>query len=129
MLTDEDKALWEAYTKTVKPLKTKKSLGFKALFSPRHWFVRKQKQELPNVLDLHQMTLQEAFHIFNRFIEMHFNEHTPKVVVITGRGKNDQGQLKKEFSFWMEHTDIKGKIKSFHKQNEGSFEIELRKKC
>ena len=129
MLTDEDKALWEAYTKTVQPLKAKKSLSFKALFSPRHWFVRKQKPELLNVLDLHQMTLQEAFHIFNRFIEMHFNEHTKKIIVITGRGKDDQGQLKKEFPFWLERADIKDKIKNFQMQNEGSFEIELRKKC
>ena len=87
MLSEEDKLVWQKDIKTVKPLKKAKTCKVSSFFSHRHWFLRKRSIDLPNVLDLHQMTLEEAFHIFDRFLQMHFNQNTKKITVITGRGK------------------------------------------
>ena len=57
MLTDEDKALWEAYTKTVSPLKKQsrlKSFGRKLMIKLRF----NHKIEVPNTLDLQLRILQ-----------------------------------------------------------------------
>ena len=126
MLSKEDEQLWKEYTKGVVPLK--KEGRIKSFFSSCLFFY-KERKVLPNTLDLHQMTLQEAFDVFVRFLNAHVNRKTKKITVITGRGKDDNGRLKKEFPFWMERIDIKQKISSFNMKNEGSFEIELRKKC
>ena len=128
MLTKEDIDLWNEYTKTVKPLHYSGVSKIKNWFNPRRWFSRRLN-EIPVVLDLHQMTLEEAFHIFDRFLQLHFMQGTKKITVITGRGKDNQGKLKKEFPLWLENEKIKTRIKDFHKTNEGSFELELRKKC
>ncbi len=131
MLNDEDKALWEAYTKTVTPLKRISGMAkIKLFLSPKRWFLNKKEVALPAILDLHGMTLDEAYHIFNRFLQMHFAAQTGHITVITGRGKEGKGQLKKEFPLWLESAKIKEKIKSVQVKNEGAFEVCLRKnKC
>ena len=129
MLSEEDKLVWNEYVKKVKPLKRRKDSKISSFFSLPHLFLRKQHADLPNTLDLHQMTLDEAFNVFVKFLNIHFNQKTKKITVITGRGKDDRGQLKKEFPMWLENDVFKNKINSFSMKNEGSFEIELRKKC
>ena len=127
MLSAADQSLWDTFTKTVKPLKKKTKI--KTVYAKHPLYVRRSLTHLSNILDLHHMSLQEAFSVFNRFLKKHSELKSDKILVITGRGANDAGALKKEFPLWLENRSVQNKIKCFKKQNEGSFEIELRKKC
>lgn len=129
MLSKEDQALWDTYTQTVKPLKRSGFAKVTLLFTPKRWFKRDKVHPVPEILDLHQMTLQEAFATFEKFLQTHFILGTKKIEVITGRGKNNSGLLKKEFPLWLDNPEIRDKIRTYRAQNEGAFEIELRKKC
>ena len=130
MLTDEDKALWEAYTKTVTPLNNAsrlKNFGRKLIKTLSF----KRKAEVPNVLDLHGFTLQEAYDLFNRFLNYHYANNTPRIVVITGKGKDGKGLLKNEFPKWLENATLKDKIQDIKRpllNDGGAFELTLKKR-
>ena len=132
MLTDEDKALWEAFTKTVKPLGTKSKLkGFGSRLIQPLGFRPKIKPVIPVVLDLHGFTLQEAYALFIRFLDYHSKNGTKKIVVITGKGKEGKGLLKAEFPKWLENGVIKEKIVDFKMPllgGGGAFELVLKQR-
>ena len=84
MLNEEDKALWDAYCKTVVPLeKASKFKVFSHKLSKCIPFVRKIKSSVPVVLDLHGFTVQEAYSIFIRFFNHHLEQNT-KTIIIEG---------------------------------------------
>lgn len=128
MLTDEDKVLWEAYTKTVTPLKKQsrlKSFGQKLMTK----FCFNHKIEVPNTLDLHGFTLQDAYSVFLRFLTYHFENGTKRIVVITGKGKKGEGLLKNEFPKWLESSIVKEKVnKSSSLNSGGAFELSLKQR-
>ena len=127
MLNKEDKALWDAYTKTVTPLgkvSKLKIIGHKISFA----FRRKAKTFVPNILDLHGFTLEEAYNLFVRFLNYHIHEKTKKIIVITGKGKDGKGLLKNEFPKWLDNSQIKSKIISVTQPvsyDGGAFELTL----
>ena len=132
MLNDEDKALWDAYAKTVTPLKGISKLKVLSQKLSFHFsFKRKEKKIVPSVLDLHGFTLDEAYQLFVRFLNYHMQEKTKKIVVITGKGKDGKGLLKNEFPKWVENSQIKGKITSVAlplSYGGGAFELTLKNK-
>ena len=118
-MNEEDKAVWEAFIKTVAPLKAQPMGFFKRV---RYIFRRAPSvQSLPECLDLHGFTLQEGFEAFRDFLEKHYHLGTKKITVITGKGREEQGALKKEFPLWLEREGIREKILSvgFAPQNRG----------
>ena len=128
MLSEEDKALWEAYTKTVTPLKNASRLR---AFGQRliKTFSFRRKTQVPNVLDLHGFTLQEAYDLFNRFLNYHFEHQAHDIIVITGKGKEGKGLLKNEFPKWLENKEIKEKIQKHLSLNDGgAFELILKQR-
>ena len=135
MLTDEDKKLWEAYTKTVTPLKDVKTnfclKNFGKKLIKTFCFKRREKQDVPTVLDLHGFTLEEAHALFVRFLNYHFENGTRKIIVITGKGKEGKGLLKNEFPKWLETEQIKEKIQIANcmaRNDGGAFELTLRQR-
>ena len=130
MLTEEDKALWEAYSKTVTPLKRKSRLkSFSQKLMVKLHFSR--KNDVPTVLDLHGFTLQEGYNLFLHFLTYHYEHGTKRVVVSTGKGKDGTGLLKNEFPKWLESSIIKEKIKASGKttlNGGGAFELLLKKR-
>ena len=130
MLTDEDKALWEAYSKTVTPLKRKSRLkSFSQKLMVKLHFSR--KNDMPTVLDLHGFTLQDGYNLFLRFLTYHFEHRTKRIVIITGKGKDGTGLLKNEFPKWLESSIIKEKVKASGStllNGGGAFELVLKQK-
>ena len=104
-MKSDDEAIWKAYIKTVSPLK-KKSLP--KVRSVRRFFLF--TPFLPPRLDLHGLTLQQAYEAFIDFFDLHVKEKTRKIVVVTGKGPNGKGSLKKEFPLWLEKKEIRDKI-------------------
>ena len=135
MLTDEDKKLWEAYTKMVTPLKDTKTNSRLKNFGKKliktFCFKRQEKQDIPTVLDLHGFTLEEAYALFVRFLNYHFENGARKIIVITGKGKEGKGLLKSEFPKWLETEQIKEKIQIANcmaKNDGGAFELTLKQR-
>ena len=132
MLNEEDKALWNAYCKTVTPLK--KTSKFKILgqkITKSIPFIRKAKLTIPIILDLHGFTVQDAYSIFIRFFNYHLEQKTNTIIIITGKGKDDKGVLKSEFPKWIEHPEIqKNIIRCIQpiSYGGGAFELTLKKK-
>ena len=132
MLNDEDKALWEAYTKTVMPLgKVSKLKVIRQKISFHFKGKSKFNAVVPRILDLHGFTLQEAYTLFLRFLNYHITKQTKKVIVITGKGKEGKGLLKNEFPKWVENPEIKDKIRNVAlpiSYGGGAFELTLKDK-
>ena len=105
-----DTYLWKALTETVIPLserteKSKTSLplnkrGYKLSAKVIH------KIAIPDVLDLHGLTVQEAFDALTLFLERHQRAKTSRVEVITGKGKKSQGLIKSEILKWADNPRI-----------------------
>ena len=83
-LSEQDRKDWELYIE-------------KVLKSPQKIIPANFKQiELPKRLDLHGMTLHEAYHRFNSFVHEHSEIGKSEVVIITGKS----GQIYREFTNW-----------------------------
>ncbi len=132
MLTSEDNALWEAYAKTVTPLGAAsrlKVIGQRLANTFR--FRRKEKLFVPDILDLHGFTVQEAYALFVRFLNYHVQNGTKRIVVITGKGKDDKGVLKLEFPKWLENPTLKenvAKVALPESYGGGAFELMLKQR-
>lgn len=105
----KDADLWDKVSKTVTPLNSKEK---------KSWMSRVRRFFsfdciLPSKLDLHGMTLQQAYDATYSFLLEHSGLGTPKVIVITGKGKGGEGKLKKEFPFWLEKKELAEKIDRF----------------
>ena len=73
-------------------------------------------------LDLHGLTLEEAFEEFTDFIYEAYTNNLSKVEIITGKS----GQIRKEFPYWSENShQIKYHEISWHG---GSFVVKIEKK-
>ena len=108
MMNEEDKAIWAAFVKTVVPLKAKPKGLFERV---RYIFHRPPSiQKLPDCLDLHGYTLQEAFDAFRDFLDRHYLLGTKKITIVTGKGPKEQGAVKREFPLWLERDGIREKI-------------------
>lgn len=83
-ISQEDLVVWNTYIDNL--YKT-----------PEHQFTSKKVQkDEPDIIDLHGMTIQQAFHKTNSFLRRHFEVGNKLVTVITGKG----GQINKEFLHW-----------------------------
>lgn len=84
MLSEQDRKDWELYIQKV----------FK---SPEAVLPRIEKEiDLAKRLDLHGMTVHQAYHRFKNFVSEHAEIGTSDVVVITGKS----GQISREFTSW-----------------------------
>ena len=119
--------LWEELKKTITPLKEKKMGRFLKDVSTR-LCVHKTTGNLLYVLDLHGFTVENAYQIFVRFLNVHAERQSKSIRVITGKGKNGNGLIHKEIPFWLENPKIAEKIREVRWLNGGgSLEIILKK--
>ena len=73
-------------------------------------------------LDLHDLTLEEAYEEFKDFIFEAYTDNISKVEIITGKS----GQIRKEFPYWSENShQIRSSKISWHG---GSFTVKIEKK-
>lgn len=124
---EDDLKAWLAVIKTVQPL-------LSAGKEPREFPSRLKVYAAPsrflqNILDLHGLTVQEAYDTVRRFIVLHQKEGTKIISIITGKGIQGNGKIKKEILFWFETPFFREKISSFRWINGGgTIEIHLKKK-
>jgi len=100
-----DQALWDRYIKGIYSAPEQN-------FRPP----KSMNSGLRRRLDLHGMTIQQAFHRVNQFVDEHFSEGTSNVMIITGKG----GKIADEFPAWCGNLP---QIRSIEPVIDGSGEI------
>lgn len=134
-----DWRLWEEFKKTVQPLKRLFTASLpdvsdlqKGVLPPkkkRFSHIIRHRIDLPYTLDLHGFTVQEAYETLCRFTDHHFERGTHHVHVITGRGLNTTGAIKKEVLLWLDTPFFTERISSFQWINgNGALKIDLKRK-
>lgn len=134
-----DWRLWDEFKKTVQPMKrlfvgnlpdisdTQKEVS--NLGKKRFSHKIRYRIDLPYTLDLHGLTVQEAYKALCRFTDHHFERGTHYIHVITGRGLNVTGAIKKEILLWLDTPFFTHRISSFQWTNcEGALKIDIKKR-
>lgn len=110
---NKDSVLWDEIKQEIQPLK-RNQIRWERQF---HSLPVSQENPPSYQLDLHGMTLQQAFEQTMHFIDSHFQRQTRHVQIICGKGTENSGVIKKELAFWLEQKNQQ--ISSFTWQNDG----------
>lgn len=124
-----DLFFWENIKATFSPLKKKEEKVLHPL-PPRLHVRRAPGKELLSTLDLHGLTVEEAYQSLRRFIILHMQAHTKLITIITGKGTpTKEGQIHREISGWLETPFFREKINQVRWLNGGgALEIMLKRK-
>ena len=135
-LTDKEKRVWAAATRTVKPLTgrrgtpsgTKRPSEQPAPTPPplrnghklsvpqnrqNERQVRRGKQAVSASFDLHGHTRESAFQVLPRFLANEQAKGSRCVIVITGKGKSGQGVLRQAFLHWLENAEARALVSGY----------------
>ena len=119
-----DEEFWEEVKKTVKPVKRKVMRDL----PKRLRVVRGTPKPPKTILDLHGLTVQEAFETSQKFITRARHAGIKEITIITGRGTTGKALIKNEFLGWLENPKISPHIRTHQWQNRGgAVKIALKK--
>jgi len=117
-ISREDKKIWSEYISNIdsyslnfnsnKKIFGKKSLS-NASFKETKSFsklIKKGLLRVDSVIDLHGYRLNDARIAITKFIVMAYNRKHKNILVITGKGKDNAGVLKKELPNWLCEKEI-----------------------
>jgi len=95
--------------------------------------LNKRKIEPDGIIDLHGFNLKEAKLKLKNYVFQAFNSNKRNILIITGKGLNKTGLLKKEVPIWLNETDIKKILISYENApqsfgGEGALVIRLKNK-
>lgn len=128
MLTQTDIEEWEHFVQTIKPLKGK-AQHYNDSIPPRLIVRKAPSKTLLYELDLHGLTIEEAYQAVKRFFTLHWQNESRQITVITGKGLKGTGKIKNEIMFWLETPLFKDKIQETQWLNDGGvIRITLKRK-
>lgn len=121
----EDINLWDVFKQSVQPL----DFGIANQDLPPHLKVRHAPlKPVTYSLDLHQMTLEQAYQKTVQFIERHYKIGSKKIQIITGKGREGKGLIHGEFMGWLDTKSLKKYIREVRWTNdEGAVDLWLKK--
>ena len=117
-ISKEDKKIWSEYISNIDSYSlnfntNKKIIGKKSLsntnFKETKSFSKLLKKgllKIDSIIDLHGYRLNDARIAFKKFIIMSYNRKHKNILVITGKGKDNAGVLKKELPNWLCEKEI-----------------------
>lgn len=77
--------------------------------TPEYQFVPKKAQkDEPTMLDLHGMSVQQAFDKTNSFLRRHFDLRNNVVTIVTGKS----GKINEEFVYWCNNLPFVNEIEA-----------------
>ena len=121
----EDNDLWEELKKSVQPFNVNRKSED---LPPRLRVHRAPAKPILYCLDLHQMTIDEAYQKTVQFIEKHYKIGSKKIQIITGKGREGKGLIRAEFANWLDTNRLKKYIRETKWTNdEGAMNIWLKK--
>ncbi len=126
MMKTEDNNLWEDLKRSVLPFNSGRQKGE---IPPRLKVRRAQVKPVSYCLDLHRMTIEEAYQNTCRFVEKHYRIGSKKIQIITGKGREGRGLIHLEFLNWLDTKIFKQYIRATEWTNDGgAVNIWLKKK-
>ena len=117
-ITKNDKKMWTEYVSNLNShtLKVNPKNNLKNNKSPSKINLKETKSfskllkkgllKLDNVFDFHGYRLNDARIILKNFIIMSYKSNYKNILVITGKGQNNSGALKKELPNWLCEKEI-----------------------
>jgi len=159
-LSDKDRQEWEAIAREVKPIRKTKAAPpppKKITIQPPRQEAgnyriidvtssqppaldRKIKRKIANrripidaTLDLHGMTLQEAWEYMFAALMQAADQNFRTLLVVTGRGRDGQGALRKALPGWLESDRLRDKIAGWESADrshggDGAFYVRLKRR-
>lgn len=113
-ISENDKRTWEDYISNFNSLsinfrnnkkdqvyKLKKSKSKKILLKNKLKLSRNGKFEPDGIIDLHGYRLQNAKAVLQNYILNAYDKNLRSILVITGKGYNNNGALRKEVPIWL----------------------------
>ena len=142
-ISKNDKKLWQEYIENFehftlnlnkdnlkKEIKIEKKSSIKKNNTANSYKLFKKSKIKPDgVIDLHGYSLKVGKQNLENYILKSYENNFRNILVITGKGLNNQGVLKKEVPVWLEEKKIKNYLISFEKapnNNGGSGALLLR---
>lgn len=115
-----DLNMWEAVKESISPNAGRAPKNIrKPAFPKRLRALPPPQKALLHTLDLHGLPLEEAFQAFKCFVQLHQKAGSLKICVITGKGKQGQGLIRKELPLWLETPLFRPKINAVRWKNDG----------
>ena len=68
--------------------------------------IRKGQIKIAARLDLHSLTLQQAYTDLSTFIQDNYRINNRLLLVITGKGKNERGKIKNSLYSWLNNPEL-----------------------
>ena len=127
-MLESDLKLWEIVKKTLKPLRGRQAV--EPMSFPKRLRVHPAPERtLLSVLDLHGLTVDDAYQTLRRFLTLHIQNKSKYITVITGKGSREkEGLIHHEILNWLEQPAFRGKINEVKWLNGGgALEIRLKR--
>ena len=148
-VSDKDKKIWNFYIEnlnSIKRNKKKKELHFtnlsltsKVLKSNISFEldnktkkqIKSQKLVFDSIIDLHGKTEDQAYRLIKTFVRNSYINNFKNIIIITGKGTNNQGKLKLKTPLWLKSEELSKFIVGFtimpnHKGGEGALFVKLK---
>ncbi len=113
-ISENDRKTWQNYIDNFKSFnigftndeKNKVNISQKKLFNKtisltNFKLIKQGKAKPDGVLDLHGYKLQDAKIVLHNYIVNAYEENLRNILIITGKGQNNTGVLKKEVPLWL----------------------------
>ena len=121
-------SLWESIKRTLRPISKNRTQEPHPM--PKRLKVHAvAERTLMMTLDLHGLTVEEAYQTLCRFFTLHEREGSKKITIITGKGSPaKEGLIHHEIQNWLDTPFFKGKINEIRWLNGGgAMEIRLKR--
>ena len=128
MFSESDISLWESIKRTLRPLSLNKAIEPHPM--PKRLKVHPvPERTLMMTLDLHGLTVEEAYQTLHRFLMVHQRENSKVITIITGKGSpQKEGLIHHEIQNWLDTPFFKSKINEMRWLNGGgALEIRLKR--
>ena len=129
MISDEDISFWENLKRTLKPLWPVRAQE-PTPFPKRLRVHPAPERELLFSLDLHGLTVEQAYQTLRRFVSLHVRQNSKTITIITGKGsKEREGLIHREVKNWLETPFFREKLHDYRWLNGGgALELHLKRK-
>jgi len=124
-ITKDDKKIWKEYVSNLNhyTIKFKPNNNVKSNNSLYKINIKETKSfskllnkgllKLDNIVDFHGYRLNDARIVLKNFVILSYKSNYKNILVITGKGQNNSGALKKELPNWLCEKEISKYIISF----------------
>ena len=148
-ISDKDKKIWNYYISNINSIKKtdkykqynsiRTSLVSKVLKSNISFSldnktkkqINRKKLTFDAIIDLHGKTEFEAYEIIKKFIKNNYLKNLKNLIIITGKGINNQGKLKLKTPLWLKSEELSKFVVGFenmphNKGGEGAIFVKLK---